>query len=303
MAQVQDFHQAMAPAYGAGRIPVRSRRQAMDWSLVLLSQGIEATVLSPAGDEGWMLEVSGQEMERALKTLRLYRIENRGWPWREVLPNGEAYFSWGCIAWAAVMILFYWLSVQFPAIENSGVMNSAKVSGGQWWRIFTAMTLHADMAHLAENLSLGIVLVGLTMGVYGTGTGLFAAYLAGAMGNLASLALNAHPFVGLGSSGMVMGALGLLAAQSLRRENWGRGSVKYALGGVAAGVMLFILFGVSPEADTAAHLGGFIGGLALGAGLVFIPKGWARSERVNFVCVIGLVAMVTATWLAAVRRG
>jgi rhomboid protease GluP len=201
------------------------------------------------------------------------------------------------------MILFYWLSVNSPTVLNGGIMDSLKVSQGQWWRLFTAMMLHADLAHLAENLSLGIVLVGLAMGIYGTGTGLFAAYLAGAAGNVASLMLNAKPFTGLGASGMVMGALGLLAAQSLRRENWARGSVKYAAGGVVAGVMLFILFGLSPGTDTAAHMGGFLAGLALGTALVFAPTRWAESERLNFLSLILLVAMVTATWLVAVKHG
>ena len=121
-------------------------------------------------------------------------------------------------------------------------------------------------------------------------------------GNLASLALNGKPFVGLGASGMVMGALGLLAAQSLRRENWHGRSRKYLLGGVAAGVMLFVLFGLSPGTDMAAHLGGFVTGLALGAGLVFVPHRWAQSAKVNFVSIVLLVALVTATWLVAVRH-
>jgi len=41
------------------RIPVRSRRQAMDWSLVLLSQGIETTILPPGEDGNWSLLVPG----------------------------------------------------------------------------------------------------------------------------------------------------------------------------------------------------------------------------------------------------
>ncbi len=283
----------MAPAQNPGRIPVRSQRQAMDWSLVLLSQGIETTVLAPTETEGWQLVVASREMERALKSLRQYRVENRGWPWRQELPGTVSHFDWGCLVWAGLLILFYGLSTQSAAVLQGGIMDSAKVSAGQWWRVFTAMMLHADLGHLAENLSLGIVLFGLAMGLYGTGTGLFAAYLAGAVGNLASLALNGKPFVGLGASGMVMGALGLLAAQSLRRENWHGSSRKYLLGGVAAGVMLFVLFGLSPGTDMAAHLGGFVAGLGLGAGLVFAPRGWAQSAKVNFVSIVLMVAVVT----------
>jgi membrane associated rhomboid family serine protease len=78
--------------------------------------------------------------------------------------------------------------------------------------------------------------------------------------------------------------------------------VKYAVGGVVAGVMLFVLFGLSPGTDMAAHMGGFLAGLVLGAGLVFAPKRWTENERLNFLSIILLVAMVTATWLVAVRH-
>ncbi len=293
----------MAPAQGGGRIPVRSRRQAMDWSLVLLSQGIETTVLPPTEDAGWTLQVPGRDCERALKALRQYRVENRGWPWRGELARQASHFDWGSLVWAGLLVVVYGMSVTHAAVLNGGIMDSAKVVSGQWWRVFTAMMLHADLGHLAENLSLGIVLFGLAMGLYGTGTGLLGAYLAGAVGNVVSLALNAKPFEGLGASGMVMGALGLLASQSLRRENWGRASLKYILGGVVAGVMMFVLFGLTPGTDIAAHLGGFLAGLLLGAVLVFAPRRVVESQRLNFVSIVILVALVTATWLVAVRHG
>ena len=58
-------------------IPARNRRQAMDWSLVLLSQGIECVIERSA--DGWTLLVEPQDRSRALATLRQYQIENRGW--------------------------------------------------------------------------------------------------------------------------------------------------------------------------------------------------------------------------------
>ena len=79
------------------------------------------------------------------------------------------------------------LSSRDPDFLTGGIMDSTLAVSGQWWRIFSAMMLHADLGHLAENLAIGIVLFGLAMGRYGTGTGLFAAYLAGAGGNVASL--------------------------------------------------------------------------------------------------------------------
>src|ERR1051325_1226849 len=86
------------------RIPVRSRRQAMDWSLVLISQGIEAII--EYGDEKgeWRLVVPQKDYTGALRALRQYRVENRGWPWRWASHVGGAVgpalkFDWTSLAW------------------------------------------------------------------------------------------------------------------------------------------------------------------------------------------------------------
>ncbi len=292
--------QTMEPTMS--RIPVRSRRQAMDWSLVLASQGVEA-VIEDAGElGGWALLVASQDCEKALKALRQYRVENRDWPWRQSLPWPQTHFDWGSLAWAGVLIFFHWFCSVIPGFQAAGVMDSTAVISGQWWRVFTAITLHADVAHLAGNLSIGVLLFGLAMGRYGTGTGLLAAYLAGIAGNILSLLLNTKPFHGLGASGMVMGALGLLAAQSLLPGEHKRKSMKYFVSGVAAGTMLFVLYGLTPGTDLAAHFGGFVAGLVLGLMLVHAPAGFNQSVRVNIVSGSLLVAMVVVTWRLALAK-
>jgi len=282
-------------------LPVRSHRQAMDWSLVLVSQGIETTMQRDA-DGRWSLVVASKDSERAFKALRLYQAENRNWPWHQHLTWPETRFDWACLGWVAFLITFHWLTGGGSHLQGSGIMDTAKVFSGQWWRVFTAITLHADLGHLAENLSLGILLFGLAMGRYGTGTGLLAAFLAGAGGNVASLLLNPGPFRGLGASGMVMGALGLLAAQALLPSARKGRSLKFVLASVMAGVMLFVLFGLGPGTDMVAHLGGFVSGLALGTLLVCAPAGFARNITVNLLSGIALVALVAGTWWLAITH-
>jgi membrane associated rhomboid family serine protease len=146
------------------------------------------------------------------------------------------------------------------------------------------------------------VLFGLAMGRYGTGTGLLAAYLAGAIGNVVSLFFSTRTFQGLGASGMVMGALGLLAAQTLHpAANRGK-STRHKLVGVGAGVLLFILFGLSPGTDTMAHFGGFVAGLILGIILVRLPTGFSQNTKVNIVSGILLMVLVAGTWWLALRK-
>ena len=177
-------------------------------------------------------------------------------------------------------------------------MNSAAVSDGQWWRLFTAIFLHANLGHLAENASIGLVLLGLVMGGYGTGVGLLAALLAGAGGNvLAWLVYENH--LSLGASGMVMGCLGLLAAQSIPRARERRpGMWKYALAGTAAGLMLFALLGTSPGSDVVAHLGGFVVGFALGVPLALAPRLTHRTAVNLLAGGLFCLLVVLCWWLA-----
>src|SRR5207249_726919 len=70
----------------------RHRQQAMDWSLVLLSQGIESVVAQ--SESGWTLLVEPQDHARALAALRQYQLENRGWHWRQKMSWPQVTFHW-----------------------------------------------------------------------------------------------------------------------------------------------------------------------------------------------------------------
>ena len=162
------------------------------------------------------------------------------------------------------------------------------------------MWLHADVAHLAGNAGLGLVLLGLVMGRFGTGVGLLAAYLAGAGGNALVWLLLPGRGPSLGASGMVMGSLGLLTVQSL--SHWRetpRGS-RYILAGICGGVMLFVLLGLSPGTDVLAHLGGFLSGLLFGAALTKSPA-QARLAAANLACGLIFSLLVLLPWWLALR--
>jgi len=180
-------------------------------------------------------------------------------------------------------------------------MDGAAVAHGQWWRLFTAMWLHADLAHLATNAALGLVLLGLTMGRYGTGVGLLGAYLAGAGGNLAAGILSLQTHRSLGASGMVMGSLGLLAAQSVSLWRNTPHERKYLLTGLCGGVMLFVLLALTPGTDVMAHFGGFVCGVLLGSLFCLVPD-LAQKPKTNLLCGLLFTLLVLVPWWLALRR-
>jgi membrane associated rhomboid family serine protease len=167
----------------------------------------------------------------------------------------------------------------------------------------TATMLHADAGHLAANASTGIVALGLAMGRYGAGWTLLATLAAGALGNAAGLAVHPLPYRGLGASGMVMGALGLLTVQSLGAWRHPGAAKRSILAGVLAGVLLFVLFGLSPRSDVVAHAGGFLGGLVGGVGLNWLPATWGRGTRADQRAGAVAALIATACWsLALLNR-
>ncbi len=282
------------------RIPARSQRQAMDWSLVLVSQGIESTIdHSEEGDGSWALLVSERDFTPALRSLRLYRVENRAWALQQKVSG--VLFDWGSLAWLVLLLLFFWLSTAFD-LKPLGLMDASAVSKGEWWRVFTATWLHADAGHLAANATLGVVLLGLAMARNGPGLGLLAAYLTGVGGNLVVWAVSQGQHLSLGASGMVMGCLGLLAASAWGARHEIQQPVRKIVATVSGGVMLFVLFGLAPETDVIAHAGGFVTGLLLGGALASAP-GLARSARANVLAGITFVLMVLLPWGLALASG
>lgn len=281
-------------------IPARTRRQAMDWSLVLASQGIEHGI-EHTEEMGWSLVVAAKDYEASFGAIRQYRVENLRWLWRRPIFKPGLFFDWGSAAWVLLTVVFFWLSESRTDLRSVGVMDGAALARGEWWRLFTATLLHADLAHLAMNAVFGFFLLGLAMGRFGTGVGLLAAYIAGAGGNLAAWLVYGEPHRGLGASGVVMGALGLLAAQSVALLRKNPKALKFVIGGIMGGTMLFVLLGSSEGTDVVAHLGGFVAGLLLGAVLAVVPK-LAQRPLVNLAAGFLFTAMVILTWALALTR-
>jgi len=286
--------------FPAARIVARSRRQAMDWSLVLASQGIEH-VLDHTPDSGWSLAVAETDLATAQAIIRQYRVENLRWPWQRTIPRTHEVFDWLAIAWVLLVLVFYALSAQRPALEAAGIMEGAAVAHGEWWRLFTATFLHADLAHLAANSIFGFILIGLAMGRYGPGLGLLTALVAGVGGNLLSWLVHGQSLRGLGASGVVMGALGLIAVPSLRQADKHPQTLRLLLGGLAAGLMLLVLLGTSPGTDVIAHFGGFLTGVVLGLALSRLCSP-APQPLTNLVAGILFAFVVLGTWWLALHH-
>jgi rhomboid protease GluP len=209
-------------------------------------------------------------------------------------------FDWRAAAWALIVIAIFFLNeMRGDALQNAGLMSNALVAKGEWWRLFTAVTLHGDVGHLAINVTTGFLLIGLAMGAYGPGLGLLAAYLAGVGGNLAGLIFYGSNHQSLGASGVVLGALGLITVESLGPR--GVAVREFIVRGLCGGFLLLVLLGLSPDprTDVLAHVGGFVSGVILGAPMAL---GRARiGSKIDYAALFTFIALLFGTWALAMK--
>ncbi len=283
-------------------IPARTRRQVWDWSLVLASQGI-AHRLDHDEAAGWSLAVAAADHANALVHIRQYRLENRHWRWRQPVFSPGLFFDWRSLLWVLLITLFYGWSETRADLRTVGEMTGLALARGEGWRLFTATWLHADPGHLALNAVFGFLFLGVAMGRFGPGLGLLAAAVAGAVGNLASGWAHGPTLHGLGSSGVVMGALGLISFPAFaRRQPRASQAFRLLAGGGLAGLLLFVLTGLNPAADVVAHLAGFVTGWLLGGLLASNPR-LTRSPRVHLAAGSLFTGLVIIPWFLALTSG
>ena len=271
-------------------IPARTERQAMDWSLVLASQGI-GVELDRAPQGAWLLRIEPSDQPRAEEAIRQYRQENRGFDWHRDLPGSDFQFDARVALWALAVAMVY----AAQEALRQGLFDTRAVVQGEWWRAFTAVWMHQDPAHLASNLTLGVVFLGLAMARFGAGVALLATFLCGALANFTGLLLRPDPYVGLGASGMIMGALGMIAAQTVPLWRTGRRGTRVMLAGLGTGALIFIQTGTNPGSDVLAHLAGFGFGIALGAGSACLPAG--KHRKLNTASLLAFLSITCLTWL------
>lgn len=145
-----------------------------------------------------------------------------------------------------------------------GAMSAPLIADGDYWRLFTAMFLHAGATHILFN-GLALFIFGrMVEGIYGHSRFAIVYLLAGLFGSVVSFTLNSTG-VGAGASGAIFGVIGALAAYFVTNREvlgaMGRQNLTGLL--VLAGINLLFGFSVS-GIDNWAHLGGLGSGFLLG---------------------------------------
>jgi rhomboid protease GluP len=217
----------------------------------------------------FLLQVEPQDAPYAARHLLQYETENRPAP--PAPPVSRLYpYAWvGCAVYVLVLLgvaaaLSHGL-VRLDAFDV-GELDAARVQAGQWWRAWTALTLHLDGPHLAANLVAGVWFGYLAARQMGAGTAWLLTVSGAGVANLLEGLLAPPQHRSVGASTAVFAALGAMAAFSWRErfarpQRWVR-----RWGPLIAGVILLGWTGSAGEGtDVMAHLSGFAVGALLGA--------------------------------------
>jgi len=187
-----------------------------EWSLVLTARGIPHWV--ERAEDGLRLLVPRRHQKRALRELRLYDMENRPRKARahEDLPGAKSVF-WTIVVITALECLTFHPALA-PWLKRYGMGDARAILSGKWWLTITALTLHADPAHLLGNMLFGGLFVALVRASWPAGFTWFSVILTGALGNYLNCLLR-RDFFFLGASTAVFGALGILCKMAHGRPS------------------------------------------------------------------------------------
>jgi rhomboid protease GluP len=284
-----------------------SEKRAHLWSLVLEARYLESRV--EHGETGWQLLVPESTLEVACSELRLFVEENRNWP--PMLPPVRPMIE-NTLPTLSILILFasfYNITgldltilgrhpVDWIEIGNA---HSSQILHGEWWRLVTALTLHADWLHLLSNLAIGGFFIVFLCRDLGSGLAWSLLLASGAFGNLANAYVQLPSHSSIGSSTAVFGAVGILGAISMvryRHHLRRRWPVP-----VAAALSLLALLGTEgKQTDLGAHLFGFLFGFGFGL-LAEILVGYFGRPRglANALLALCCAFVVLAAWWSAIK--
>ncbi len=275
-----------------------------EFALVLQSQNIASEILVAEGR--YQLLVPEDDLYVAQQELVAYQRENVNWKPRYEAPKIVTQNPWpGIFSYVVLMVLFGWAAGEglFSANWFSvGKVDAAKVLDGEWWRTFTALTLHADAGHLFGNLGFGILFGYFAGQFFGSGLGWLGILLSGAVGNLINSYLQSSYHTSVGASTAIFGALGLVAAYSWRRKFFAQDRWVSRLGPIVGGIALLAFTGTGGErTDVGAHLTGFVSGICIGSVFALVPAAFARSSSTQWIAGALAIGLLAFSWSVALR--
>jgi membrane associated rhomboid family serine protease len=144
-----------------------------------------------------------------------------------------------------------------------GAMAPPAVADGQFWRLFTAMFLHAGLLHVALNAYFFWLFGRVVESVFGRTWMLLIFLVSGFLASVASYAFGPVLALAVGASGAISGVFGAFIAYNYRRRHVAANAANLRMALTVIVLNAFIAVAYS-SIDWRAHVGGLVAGFALG---------------------------------------
>lgn len=283
----------------------RRRRTAEEHALVVLSMKLPYWLHPFEGR--YYLCVESASVEAVAAQLEKYRSERLGWPARALpLSQNAPANPWAIGVFVCILVTFFIAQHYFRHIDRDGMMNTLSLlRGGQWWRPVTALTLHADIGHLAGNLLSGVCFGLLLSRRFGYGVGWLTMFASGILGNLITAWFYfPKQHLSLGASTALYGGLGILVGTAMQQfwslRTWR--AWRQSLLPLAAGLTILGLTGIGQDnIDIFGHIYGFLSGLGLGLVVSGLLGSRILANKWQGLCASGTLLILAFAWLVALR--
>lgn len=247
------------------------------------------------------LVVPDNSVEQAKYELWQYNVENQT-P-KESSPRITPVYQNGLpgvVAYVVIVCTVTWLAGESAFDRDwlaTGRIDGSLIRQGEWWRIFTALTLHSGLGHLIGNIGFGILFGLLAGSIAGPGAAWLTIVVASGVGNLFNTLLLDSTHRAIGASTAVFAALGLVAGFSWRAKMMAQDRWPYRLGPIIGGIALLAYTGTGDEnTDIGAHLSGFAcgfgGGIILTMVATYLPR-----PKLQLASGIAAVTLIAVSWL------
>ncbi len=253
----------------------------------------------------WHLWVPTEYAERAHSELSSYWSENQTVAKRP--PRSPAIDSGllGVLGYLVVLWALPWLQSRMPgAWHAEGTMAAAKVLQGEWWRTVTALTLHADLGHIASNCAFGALFGGLLGRQLGSGVAWLLTLVAAALANAVNAHVQSANFISLGASTATFAAMGMLSTLIWRRGYYRNLDWRRSVAPLFAAIALFSFTGIGDlNTDILAHLFGGLSGALFGLAAARLPISWLNPRIQIFAGALAIATIATCWRLARQSLG
>jgi membrane associated rhomboid family serine protease/Flp pilus assembly protein TadD len=164
---------------------------------------------------------------------------------------------------------------------------------GQWWRLVSSMFVHFGIVHIGLNMWCLWNLGRAAEQLMGRASYLLAYFVSGIFSSIASVYW--HPMgASAGASGAIFGMAGVLVSYVYLKKTPSHIKINSKmLGSLGTFIAYNLAFGALPGISNAAHIGGLVMGLVVGAVLPAAGASEAaRRTRVSLVAIFSAIALV-----------